>query len=160
MTSRVSRGISELTATVLLALIIIAAGGLVLINYYSSWSSEWHLYASSYQKALSMVNEAVVDLVYGYYNVSEGALHLVLSVGNGGVTIDAVYINESIYWRRGDPGLTVNGVQRSDGSLPSSAALVELVISRGISVAPGSELSVKIVTQAGNTYVFKVVARG
>jgi hypothetical protein len=54
----------------------------------------------------------------------------------------------------------VNGVQRSDGSLPSSAALVELVISRGISVAPGSELSVKIVTQAGNTYVFKVVARG
>lgn len=39
MTSRVSRGVSELTATVLLALIIIAAGGLVLINYYSSWSS-------------------------------------------------------------------------------------------------------------------------
>jgi hypothetical protein len=106
-----------------------------------------------------MVNEAVVDLVYGYYNVSEGAIYLVLSVGNGGVTIDTVYINESICWRRGDPGLTVNGVQRSDGSLPSSAALVELVISRGISVVPGSELSVKIVTQAGNIYVFKVVAR-
>lgn len=159
MMRKASKGVSELVATVLLALIIMVAGGLVLINYYSSWSSEWRLYATSYQRALSMTNEAMIDLVYGYYSVTEEALRLVLSIGSGGVSIDTVYVNDYLYWRRGDPGLTVDGVPKSDGSLPPHATVVEVVINKAAGVNPGSELSVKMVTQAGNTYIFKVIAK-
>lgn len=157
MRDKACLGVSEITATLLLALIVIAVGGVVLINYYSSWSAEWHTYATSYERAVRLASEAMLSLVYGLYDVSSGELRLVLSVGSGEVGIDAIYVNDQLYWRSGEPGLSLNGRPVLEARITDTPAMAEVTVSKTIGAVPGEDLLVKIVTSAGNFYSFRVV---
>jgi len=159
LAKRAERGVSELAAAALLALIVLTLGGIVLSRYYFSWSQEWHAYASHYQRALSMASEGLVSLVYGYYNSTSGTLVLVLAVGSGGGAIDAIYVDNQLYWRSGEGNLSVNGAPSTSAEFPPSGGLVEISVSKSLPAPPDGALHVKLVTEAGNQYSFSVVAR-
>lgn len=122
--SMVSRGVSPLFSSLLLAMIVLSVGAYVVIYVLSHLNYLEQQMESSQERLLYRFSQSIA-LLSTYIN--DGMLYILMSTGDTYAVIRGVYVNNTLY--------TSNCLISIDGSTPSS-------ISGGVYVAPHSFVSI------------------
>lgn len=142
------RGISELVAAALLALIAVTAGALVLMKATSYMQFEYQTLRNRLMR--SELSAAQVARVAAAYVDSTNKLHVFIITGLNPVTINDVYINGTLY----DDRCIVSYGGSTTGSLPNALVPAYTIVHLQCSLQSPGAVVVKIVYGGGSLVAY------
>ncbi len=156
--TKTRKSISEITAAILMSLIVVSIGTIVILNYMNASGAQRDIIESQLDKQRYLAEEALFDLMYTIYNSTSNELVIILSSGPGYLEISSIYVNNTlVYDSNSATTAIVNGSSVTGPIVIPEKSVVEIKIPVAIVGVPGNSIIVKVVTEAGTTRIISGV---
>jgi len=152
--TKTKKSVSEITAAILMSLIVVSIGAIVILNYMNASGAQRDVIESQLDKQRYLAEEALFDLMYTVYNSTSNELVIILSSGPGYLEISSIYVNNTLVYDSGPASTAiVNGTPVTGPIVIPEKSVVEIKIPVTITGSPGDTIVVKVVSKAGTTRI-------
>ena len=150
--TKTKKSVSEITAAILMSLIVVSIGAIVILNYMNASGAQRNIIESQLDKQRYLAEEALFDLMYTMYNSTSNELVIILSSGPGYLEISSIYVNNTLVYDSGSASTAiVNGTSVTGPIIVPEKSVIEIKIPTTIVGSPGDSIVVKVVSEVGTT---------